>query len=112
VEVTPPWVTTQVDLCKEGSEYCWMACLPLPEEDCGSNGHVCMNDLAEECDGFSHNGSCEWVCRVPPGETQVNWLDNILKNIFNVLEITKSAHRIVTYVLYVQIQSELAITEC
>ncbi|TRY75846.1 hypothetical protein TCAL_04958 [Tigriopus californicus] len=60
------WVQFNEDSCDEGTEYCWMSCLPLPLNPChGDQNLVCINSLNDTDACFvegAHDVTCHWTC--------------------------------------------------
>jgi len=52
--------------CKEGEAWCWMNCLPVPQEPCANKTLVCTNQYDKPCctddnmDGECMDQSCAW----------------------------------------------------
>lgn len=60
------WRQLNEDSCNEGTKYCWMSCMPLPEEQClGSQNLECINSSNQTDPCFeegTHDASCHWTC--------------------------------------------------
>ena len=61
------WISSARDNCAEGTAYCWMSCLPLPDDD--GDGSVdctdeaeCVNDVGDPCFDDSMDETCHWTC--------------------------------------------------
>ena len=57
------WIRTMENQCDEGEGFCWMACLPLPEECPDVDAAMCYNDDHDPCFDDSMDPSCAWHCK-------------------------------------------------
>jgi len=66
------WFRAMDDLCKEGTAYCWMSCMPVPDKCQGHPDQMkCFNDKNNvTCRTNSHgkvmDPGCEWHCMGKP----------------------------------------------
>lgn len=57
------WTRVMEQSCEEGSAYCWMGCLSVPD-DCDSteDNLTCVTAAQDPCFADSMNPSCHWEC--------------------------------------------------
>ncbi|XP_059082953.1 uncharacterized protein LOC131880360 [Tigriopus californicus] len=57
------WTRTMEQSCDEGSAFCWMGCLSIPNNcDQKKDNLTCMTAAQDPCFGDSMNPSCHWEC--------------------------------------------------
>ena len=60
------WILVR-NLCPEGTDYCWMGCLPLPNPPCGENESLACFSVENDyfCQDDAHmDPTCNWECIV------------------------------------------------
>ena len=57
------WFGNLKQQCDDGEAFCWMQCMPLPDECPHEEDAMCYNENTEPCFDDSHDPTCSWHCK-------------------------------------------------
>ena len=57
------WLRNMKQQCDDGEAFCWMNCLPLPDECPNEEDAMCTNENTEPCFDDSMDPTCSWHCK-------------------------------------------------
>jgi hypothetical protein len=57
------WLGNMQQQCDDGEAFCWMQCMPLPDECPTEEDAMCYNENTEPCFDDSMDITCSWHCK-------------------------------------------------